>query len=494
MRPKLLKSFITVLVFWFIVTTLWWSFQKPEVNLEALRQLKGLMPFLPFEVPAEAKILDSLYVQKNVLAFWTLPLLVAVFLSGLAGYGTMWLKAKGKRDERTQRETGTGNFRGVTLTVGELPVPYVWPKDEIELDTEDESIAKLTDRQRILLQDILGTISAHPDAFAGEGVDVSLLEHTANIASKALEAQRNPGLSAIVAAAYELGKITAYKKNGEGEWVPFKKQDKEAAKILGAMNSWFQLPTQERNAVLMAVKYHSTPRLMPTLESDEQAYRMAREILSIAEGTQQEVVVEAKQKTLEKKSEDLPDVIFDTFLKSLPVLPFQNRGLPKGVGAVAWKVQNRVYLLEIRLRETLMAKLPADVRGALTVTGKPRLQPFTTELLKALEARGWLVTKIGDYKVDPKEALFNIKAGKLEFKGIIAVDVPADFRAALPADDSMYEIAVSGTLFSQGGGGGASTGMGMSRSDLSSVLRPAEKSVEKPAEKPSDKPVDGENV
>lgn len=479
MRPKLLKSFIVVVIFWFVATTLWWSLQKPTVNLQALSALKALMPFLPFEVPQEVSILGSLGVQYKVLVYWSMPLLVGSVLSGLVGYGLLWWKARGQHQERIDRETGTGNFRGVTLTVGELPTPKALPKDEIDLGADDdEALARMTERERRLLADILGTVSAHPNAYAGEGITTPLLDHVLNLAATALANPRNPGLSAIVTAAHELGKITAYAKK-DGEWVSVKNHDKEAAKILGLMDSWFALPYQDRNAVMMAVKFHSVPRSMPEIDSDPQIYRMARELLSAHDDTQKVVVVEEKQKTLEKNAGELPDVIFDCFLRGLPQLSFQNRGLPKGVAAVAWKVGKRVYMLEIKLRETVMAKMPADVRGALTPNPKERsrLQPFTLELLKALDARGWLVKKVNDVSLPVKDALWNIKAGKLEFKGVIIVEVPDEFMTQLPTDDSMYEVSVSGALFTQG------SGTAMSKNDLlGSVLKP---SSDKPA---TDKP------
>lgn len=483
MRPKLLKSFIVVVLFWLLASTIWWSFQQPSVNLEALAHLKAMFPFLPFTVPAEASIMTSLLVQLKVFAYWSAPVGVLVLLSASLGYGIMWVKAHRKHDERATREVGQGEFRGITLSVGELPKPRPLPCDDIDLGAgEDEALSRLTSKELRLLSDIIGTISAQPEAYAGEGISVPLLEHTLNIATKALASSRNPGLTTLVAAAHEMGKLTAFKKSSKGEWVLAKgtdkdgSQDKEAARILGMIDSWFALPAQERNAVMMAVKFHSTPRFLPEIDSDPSTYTLARELLTRAEDSKSVAVVEEKQKTLDSTrqttGQDLPDVIFNAFLQALPSLSFQNRGLPKGVAAVAWKTGVRVFLLEIRLRETVMNKLPPDVRGALVPNPKERsrLQPFTVELLKALETRGWLVRKINDVKLETKDAVWNVKAGKLDFKGVIVVDVPEEFIAQLPADDSMYDIAVTGPLFTQAGNNG---GMQVSKQDLlGSVLKP----------------------
>lgn len=487
MRPKLLKSFIVVVIFWFFATTLWWSVQQPEVNLRALAALSHLLPFLNIKIPTEATILGSLSVQSKVIGYWTIPMLVGCALSGCIGYALVWFKARGQHQERLDRETGKGNYRGVTLTVGVMPTPKALPREDIDLGAEDnDELSRLTDKELRLLTDIIGTLVAHPEAFPGDGITTSLVDHTLNLVDVALKSPRNPGLSAIVSAAHELGKITAYTKK-EGEWVAIKNQDKEAANNLAMIDSWFNLPSMEKNAVMMAVKFKSTPRYMPEFESDPKAYRLARELLTAHDEAQTVVVHEEKQKTLEKTSGELPDVIFENFLKSLPLLSFQNRGLPKGVAAVAWKVGKRVYMIEIKLRETVMAKMPAEVRGALTPNPKDRsskLQPFTVELLKSLDARGWLVKKVNDTKLETKEALWNIKAGKLEFKGIIIVEVPEEYLAQLPSDDSMYEIAVTGPLFNPMG-----MGASMSREDLfGSVLKPSTASKAEPEKPQATKP------
>lgn len=487
MRPKLLKSFIVVVVFWLTASTFYWSFQRPEVNLEALRALKALMPFANISVPAgEASILQSIGVQMKVLWFWSAPMLLLTALSGCLGYGVVWLLAKRTAQERTDRETGSGAYRGVTCTLGVLPSPPGLPRDEIDLGADDDGLlSAMTPPQRRVLCDVLGTMSAAPNAYAGEGITVPLLDHSLNLAAQALTHKRHPGLAAIVAAAHGLAHITVYQKDKEGRWglMRGKSHDKESARILATFNSWNDLPVLERDAVIMAVKFNNNARVIPDLNGDPQVYRLAREILTVADDAQVVVVTEEKQRTLEKT--ELPDVVFDAFARALPSLAFQSRGLPKGVPAVAWKVGTRVYLLEIKLRETVMAKLPEDVRGALSPNPKERsrLQPFTAELLRALESRGWLVREINDTKVEVKDALWNLKAGKLDFKGVIVIDVPKEFMAQLPSEDSMYEIVVSGPLFNAGHGGGGHGGNGggnggqapgnITRDDLlGSVLKP----------------------
>lgn len=468
MRPKLLKSFITVTIFWFIATTLYWSMSNPSVNWESLHRLKQAFPFLPFSVPAQSSVFDALSNQMLVLKFWTVPVLALSAISGLVGWGIAWQLARRTFGERAGREKSNGNFRGMRITLGSLPQPAALPRDELDLSAADsEALVRLTEKEKTLLGAILGIASAHPDAFSGEGNGATLLEHMLNVASKALERTRQPGLAAIVAAAHELGKITAWVRSESGDWVLTKNHDREAAKHLASLDAWWALDKDSRTALMLAVKYHSTPRNLPDVDGEQRIYRLARDLLDTAAEVQVAAVVEEKQRTLEKH--ELPEILFDAFVRALPTLSFQSFGMPKNVPAIAWKVGNRVYMLEIKLRETVMARLEQDVRGALTATGKDRskLAPFTLELLKSLEKAGWLVREIGQMKLDTKEALWNIKAGKLEFKGVIVIDVPPEKLEMLPPQDSAYAVSVVGPLFQQPGS------VAISKADLlGDVLRP----------------------
>lgn len=466
MRPKLLKSFLLVTLFWFFATTVYWGLVEPARNHEALVALKALVPALPFEIPARTTVFTAWRTQLLVLAWWTLPVLALTLVSALAGSVTVWLFTFRKHRERESRELGNGMFRGLSLTLGALPLPPALPRDDLDLGSDDSgALDRLTEKEKHLLAHILGTLSAAPDAYPGPGIEGSLMDNALAMASRALENPRHPGLSAIVAAAHEMGKLTAFARDASGEWVQVKDQDREAARILATLEAWWELPPEDRNAVLLAVKYRSNPRQMPNLDGEQRVYRHARDLLDVASEAQDEVIAEEKQKTLEKR--ELPDLIFDAFLQNLPLLAFQNRGLPMGVRAVAWKHGNRVYLLEIELRERSLARLDPTVRGALVPNSRERsrVQPFTRELLKALDAHGWLVREIGQMKLAATEALWVVKAGKLEFRGVIVIDVPPEHLEALPAQDSIYQVSVLMPLFQQPGLAPAS------KSDLGGILK-----------------------
>lgn len=500
MKPRLLKSFIVVVLFWFFATTMWWGLQQPEEiqqHLIHLNQLLERFNLGAIDAPEHPTIFNSIITQLRVLQYWSFPVLVGGTIAFFIGVIIVAIFAKKAFKARKHRETGRKqNFRGVTLTVGDLPVPDIMPKEEISLDG-DERFEKLNHLEKVLIQDLMGVIAAHPDAYPGEGITTPLVEYSLTLLDQSLGHPKYPGLVSAVVLGRELAKVSAYQKTDTGTWRLTKRYDKECARILMGLESWNALSYVDKSAVLMAVMFSENPAQIPVVDGNQQIYSLARELIQVSESTQETIVQEEKKKTLDKA--DLPDVIFDAFLQSLPLLPFQSRGLPKGVSAVAWKFGNRVYLLEIKLRETVMNKLPQEIKGALTQTKEPgskqRLHPFTAELLKSLRLNNWLITAIDNMKVSDKEALWKIKAGKLDFNGVIVVEVPDQYMKQLPSDDSMYEVVVTGPLYTSSAtvinnGGSANSaardtagaGGGFSKNDLGSVLKPSSKP---PVEKPS---------
>lgn len=448
MRSKLLKSFIYVFGFWWLVFAIWWSLSDPGKNLASLVKLHELLPFLPLSVPTgSVNVLDAWGMQKQVLAFWSIPLLALSAVLGSIGAGVVWVMTWKQHKARDQREVPSGKFRGASVTLGPLSAPKATKRDILELGAADEeAFACMTKEEKAVLVDILGIISAHPAAYSGSGIGVSLLEHTVRVVEEALSSKNRPGLSAIVAAAHETGKISAYTKDERGEWQRVKNHDREAARHLSTLDTWWALPNDVRLAVLFAVKYKQAPALLPEIDDSPHIYKLAKDLLYRAAETTEKVASVAKARVLEKQ--ELPAVALKGFLDALPTLPFQD-GLPKGVKAVGWKVGTRLFLIEIKLRETIMQKLDPDVRGALEGAFKDRnkLATFTQEFLKALDSKGWLVKEHGNTKLEAKDALWVILAGKFDYKGVIIIDVPKEYAEVLPSKDSLYDITIKGALF-----------------------------------------------
>lgn len=452
MRSKLLSSFIFVTFFWWLVTTLRWSLADPETNLKSLQALSHMLPFLHVPVPqGHVNILDALAMQKTVFLYWTLPIWGAVALCAIAGLGVVWYRAMQEKKERDARENSTDNFRGITISLGALPQPMKIKHDVLEMGTSNSDVlGTLTEKEKSLLLDIMGILSAHPNAYAGQGHAISLVDMAMGSVELALSHKTRPGLAAVVAAASELGKITAYKKDGNGEWLRTKDVCRESTTSLATLTSWWELPVEDRAAVMFAVRYRDNPDTLIDASGNRAVLSLAKSLLYKAAAAVEKASVDERERVLSKQ--ELPDLAFKVFMDNLSQLGFQD-GLPKGVKAVGWKIGGRVYLIEIMLRERLMAKLPEDVRGALmaNASAKKGLHPFTIDLMKSLNAKGWLVKEVNGVKVTAREALWTIQAGKLVIKGVIILDIPDEHREMLPSKDSLYAVSVMGPLFSNAG-------------------------------------------
>lgn len=480
MKNSLLRSFLMVLVFWWVVLALGWSLANPDSTLVVAQRLQALIPFINLGFPSEATIFNAWKFQFKILWWWTLPVLAVAFLSALLGSLIVGWKGWNMYKDRQFRERSGEKWRGVEITLGEMPCPGRLPMDEIELALDHESpLDKLTPAQKAFIDEVLGTLSAHPNAYCGEGLGVSILDHTLKVLEKALENKNCKPLSLMIAAAQDIGKITAYVKDHTGEWERVKHVGSEGAKRLAHLPSWWELDPQERLVVAMAVKFAENPKDIPDFDGEDSIKRKVIKYLDSPKEAQEKAVQEEKAKVLESK--DLPELVVDAFLSVLPSLAFQSPGLPKGVKAVGWKKGKRLFLLEIPVREKTMAKIDKDVAAALggAYREKSKLAPFTAELLKGFDKRGWLFREHGMGKLGVQESMWKIQSGTHEFKGVIIIDIPDDILEVLPNQDTRYDIKIAGPHFEQ-------LNVAISQEDLSSLLKPStykKKEGETPAEK-----------
>jgi hypothetical protein len=227
----------------------------------------------------------------------------------------------------------------------------------------------------------------------------------------------------------------------------------------------------ERTALAWAVGYWENPEELPI--SPEPIARLAAALHKSAKNADQEVAAEAALEAVTKTSKEMS--LIDIFLAKLPTLPFQN-GLPKGVHAVGWRKGSRVYLLENQLVDKYMIQeIAAERRKVLLDTPRgSKVSNLTRELLKLLKERGWLVTQEAGYTVDWDAALWQLQAGKVLYKRVIALDMAnsPEVMEMLPSD-SIYPVKLAGPQFSDVGKptfGAADLG-GLIKSSGSSVTK-----------------------
>lgn len=479
MRSRLLQSFLFVLGFWWLVAAFYWSVSDPNVNLESLLRTKELIPWAEIVIPEHVNVLKAWDIQKQVLSFWSLPVTLVTLLSAGVGGGLVWLWAVVKNQERAERvKSQPEGYRGVTLTLGVLPVPQTPPLQKVGLRATDKALQVLTQGELATLTDVLGLLAANQECFAGENQPAgSLLQRTLKATYKALKDPDHPGPAALVAAASQLGKITAWKKDENGAWIRIKHEQREAARLLSALPSWWALPEVERLAVLYAVKYRGQIDLLPEVK-DPAVYRLARALLEQREAEEPVAAAKPTEDVPTKAYEQRdPEVeLLEVFEREVAMMPFQTMGLPKNIPAVGWKKGNRAYFLENRLTEHLMGKLSPTLQAAFAPSNeKVRVQKLTAALLKLFHEKGWLVCKHESDTVPPHEALWVIQAGKLEFSRVIILELPPELVERLPPKDSYYEVVVKRPLFQP------SISNAISKDDLMGGLLRPKSSAQKPA-------------
>jgi hypothetical protein len=114
-----------------------------------------------------------------------------------------------------------------------------------------------------------------------------------------------------------------------------------------------------------------------------------------------------------------------------------------------WRKDNRLYLLEIRFREFIFAHFSDSVQRSLREIPRQGLHLVTQSFLRALNARGWLVTEEGGYQVEVEKALWNLKIGTLPWKGVIVLELPASMSESVDVADTRHEVRFEGPLFAR---------------------------------------------
>lgn len=439
MKTKLLQSFFFILGFWWTVLFVLFSLE-PSLTVDALTRI-GHAP----DVSVSA--LNHLQYWVALLESWTIPMVGWLLVSMFAGFAVTSWSVVNVFLGRKHRERRDGEYRGIKLTLGEFPQPVMLKSVPMKgLSASGEFGKKMKDmppEHLALLKEIFEVIAAYPEAFPGDGHGVTLLEHTVNVVEKILSQPDSLPLAAVAAAAHDVGKITAFKLD-DGEWKRVKPHDKESGKWLALLPSWWKLPEDERNALVLAVKYDHSRGALPARPDEGRSAALAMQIIQQVSKADCQATKEEKQKVLDAREVDT--LILQAFVDELPRLTWQDMGLPPGVKAVGWKTGRRLYFLESQLRERCLAVLDPDLTAALGgfYREKGKIAPFSVALMKVLDDQGWLVKQIGKIKVPDEMPLWKIKAGSKEFSAIIAIDVPEDMVDRLPPKDTSYVLEVVG--------------------------------------------------
>lgn len=349
---------------------------------------------------------------------------------------------------RSRMKESKDSFRGVGITFSNIPQIKEPKKANLKFKLP-KGISK---KHKPLLLDILNYLGQHPDAFVGDGHKGTLLEHTLNVVEKALNHPDPDSLLLLAAAAHDIGKTTSHKKVGN-EWQRQAFHDKESARILVSFDSWWKMDETERTILVYAIRYeHSKsnmPYSIPGLVNDEVA--RARKLLDQLHEIDGQATKEEKAEVL--KDIDVGEAVISAFLRALPEMPFQVRGMKKAVSACGWRQGDLLYLLEHRVRDLSVVKMDADQAAALggKYREKGQVSAYSQALFDALEAKGWLIRTLDAQRKPDEEPiettvpldfpLWKISAGTASFNGVYVIELPEDMRHYYPAE-TQYTITV----------------------------------------------------
>jgi len=443
---RLLSSVIVLSLFYGTILAVYFFSMNPDVYKEWLishgREVSddltvfNMIPFLAAEF--KTRFLSVyLYILVGVGVSIAAPVIYVLF------YRSRYSLRMKSRSQK---------FRGVGISLSNIP-RIKEPKRKKFRFKLPKGIDK---KHKPLLLDILNYLASNPGSFVGEGHKGTLLEHTLGVIEKALNHPNPDPLLLLAAAAHDIGKTTSHVKVGKS-WQRKSFHDKESARILVSFDSWWKLDETERTILAYAIRYeHSKTKLpyqIPGLIADEVA--RTRKLLDQLHSIDRETTKEEKEEIL--KEIDVGEAVIGAFLKALPEMPFQMRGMKRGVAACGWRHGDYLYLIEHRVRDQSMLKMDAGQAAALggKYREKGQISAYSVALFEALDERGWLVKKHDtQYKADSEIVemsvpvsfpLWKISAGTATFNAIYIVKLPEDMRHYYPAE-TQYTIVVNEPL------------------------------------------------
>lgn len=444
-RSTLLRSVIALTAFYSLAATTSFYFMGPETLQEWLAGA-GFWVEGESEInPANAASAATEVVVTRLRVVW--PWLAG----GMAAGSTIVMLMVGVGlITRRQRAKSRGEFRGMDLSITNMPCP-----DPVSFKPIKAQLAGSVPAHHMpLINQLLGYLQAHPDAFCGDGHSTTLLEHHLGVIDEAFEYEGADPLLPLAAAAHDIGKTVSHAKQN-GEWVRLSYHDKESGRLLAKFPAWWELPEDERSILLLAVKYEHSPNLMPVTFPGLCSKGMRRAVTLLQQLRDIDGLATRGEKRRVLETLNVQDLAIETFLRVVPQVPYQVKGLAKRIKAAGFRVGERLYLSEHHIRETALSKLDDDVAAAFGGDFRARGQAgeFTQVLLAALADRGWLITtiegvpegseKAKTWTVPADQALWRVRSGFIEFRGMIAVELPVEHQGLYP-QETAYEVMVLG--------------------------------------------------
>lgn len=284
---------------------------------------------------------------------------------------------------------------------------------------------ELTPHKRLYIS-IYSMLKAHPNVPASIGshhADTDLFEHSLSVAKKVQEHFAGRGkvepLAQIAGLAHDLDKLLAYKKNGDS-WVKSVNathHNKYAAYIVSTQPEFRELPEEDRNILVLALRYYHDPDNLPIGASNRTEALI--QALRMCDGY---AIKEEKAAAVESLTDEHMESIEHALLDTISELNI-NGYLNNTGHAGGWTTPALEYVITpmSTVLELLGKHLPADLNRKLQLDHETRTftHPASRLVSQRLNKLGLLMSSYKSF--ESEHGLYDCRIGSTRFRAVIMI-------------------------------------------------------------------------
>jgi len=432
MEQRLLKSFITLVIFYSLIGVFGWAFYSGVFSGDIIN----------------AGFLGSL--QKTFIE-WSLPVFAFVVFFFLVGAGSYHLRIYLKKKKNKNRLVGT-SYHGVNSSLGALPKPEWLAEKEISkinltLGNKVSNIYRqLPKEHQTIFTELVAYLHSHTNAYVGEGHASTLLEHSINVLLELVEVDddiiKDP-LTMLIALSHDIGKVISHTKSSDdSSWIRNGNHDEFSGLIISTMPSFMKLSLEDRQILTLVLKYSHKKNKTPFMRTEKSQKRL-EELQKVLSLSDQKATKKEKETILKKL--DVNSVFEDIFSDTLVSSRFMSKDTRAGVKVDAFRhSKNQVFLVENRIREKFLSRMTPEQQAVFNKgkRSKGNVSVVTQKLVAWLEKKGYLVSKHNEHVV--KNGLWNVMSGTVLLKGMILIELPEDMLRLIPEGEPRYPLEIEG--------------------------------------------------
>ena len=271
---------------------------------------------------------------------------------------------------------------------------------------------------------VYGMLKAHPDvpaSIGGHHADAPLFEHSLSVSKKVQSYYQDRGrrepLATIAGLAHDLDKLLAYKQSGD-QWVKnvsATHHNKYAAYIVSTQPEFRELAEDDRNTLVLALRYYHDPENLPIGASNRTEALI--QALRMCDGF---AIKEEKAAGVQKLDEEQLESIEKALLDTISELNI-NGYLSKNGHAGGWTTPALEYVITpmSTVLELMGKHLSADLNRKLQLDHETRTfkHPAVKLVSERLQKLGLLMITYKTYSSDI--GLYDCRIGTARFTSVL---------------------------------------------------------------------------